>query len=421
MAIRGILDALYGQVRFDDDLAALISTPIVQRLRHVRLSNIDSLNMPGIANLSRFEHVLGVAHLATTMEVAKRLPHLERTALTAAAALHDWAITAFGHLVEEAYQYAGSEFDHEERFSEIVRNEGEEELGGANLQILHGRQAGLLGWAKRVAGSEADALIHIIADNIRGKGKYGKIISADIDIDNIDNVFRVAYHSGLNIDRELPLRLAKAIVDVDRINGAPVFKKEAMSDLETWVSTRSNVYSLLMPAEYDFAGKIMVLSAAVGAVRHAPQSLHWSMTDYEFITRMLASRERRVSDTIERWLSGELWEVCPLYWFEGNRPNFPALLAFSDAVSEKLERPCFAYGIKDKRNRKLNVFLDDGAQLSIGEDSKKWLFGMGSVKRFTAKEVNEIIEMAQAFFQGSCLGRHEQTPEKDDGSQLCLL
>ena len=58
------LDPLYGRIRLDDDLIALVRTPVVQRLRHVRLSNIDSVDMPAIANLSRFEHVLGVAYLA---------------------------------------------------------------------------------------------------------------------------------------------------------------------------------------------------------------------------------------------------------------------------------------------------------------------------------------------------------------------
>ena len=33
---------------FHDDIAALASKPIVQRLRHVRLSNIDSIDLPGI-------------------------------------------------------------------------------------------------------------------------------------------------------------------------------------------------------------------------------------------------------------------------------------------------------------------------------------------------------------------------------------
>ena len=59
--------------------------------------------MPGIAGLTRFEHVLGVAHLARVTAYGQRISQQERTCLVAAALLHDWAISAFGHLVEEGF------------------------------------------------------------------------------------------------------------------------------------------------------------------------------------------------------------------------------------------------------------------------------------------------------------------------------
>ena len=134
-------DSIYGQISVDDDISLLIKLPVLQRLRHVRLSNIDSLNMPGIANLSRYEHAIGVGHLATQLGMNYRLSREDRLALSASALLHDWAITSFGHLVEEAFQYVGTGFDHEHRLYEIIAGEGLEEIGGINRQIIHGRQA----------------------------------------------------------------------------------------------------------------------------------------------------------------------------------------------------------------------------------------------------------------------------------------
>src|SRR3569623_1543574 len=93
-------DALYGRISFDAPFSQLLSAPIVQRMRHIRLSNIDSIDLPGIANLSRYEHVLGVAHLASIVGIRHSLTTTERLVLDAAAVLHDWAITSFGHLVE---------------------------------------------------------------------------------------------------------------------------------------------------------------------------------------------------------------------------------------------------------------------------------------------------------------------------------
>jgi len=74
---RPFLDPLHGSIQLDEDLLALVRTPVVQRLRHVRLSNIDSIDMPAIANLSRFEHVLGVAHLAGQVGFKAGRSHLE--------------------------------------------------------------------------------------------------------------------------------------------------------------------------------------------------------------------------------------------------------------------------------------------------------------------------------------------------------
>lgn len=426
MAIRGVLDALYGQVTFDDGLAALVSTPIVQRLRHVRLSNIDSLNMPGISNLSRFEHALGVAHLAANLGVSKKLAKFEHDAICAAALLHDWAITAFGHLVEEAYQFAGSKFDHEKQLRKILAGEAEEEIGSVNRQILHGRETKLSDWAKKVVGkSDADAFLEKIIDYASGDGLYGKIISSDIDIDNVDNIYRIAHHAGLPCDKGVPLRLAQGIVDVDRANGEPIFQKNVERDIVSWVSTRTNVYSHLMPAEYDFAGKLMMLSAAVAAVKSGQfRATDWSKTDYQFISDLLGSEVKLVSETVQRWLTGELWDISPLYWFEGKRPDFPTFLAFSGELEAQLGQPFFSYGIKDKRNRLLSVRFDDGSQKAFGEPSTKWLFGVGSPQRlrFGQKEYQQIITMAEDRFSSMFVGRHRLADiEEGDEDQLCLL
>src|SRR5665213_2434585 len=128
------LDALYGEVRFDEHIAALIAAPIVQRLRHIRLSNIDSVAMPGIANLSRYEHVLGVGHLAQRTGLRHRVSSFDALALTSAGVLHDWAVTAFGHLVEEAFNYMGIGFSHEEKLHAILSGASDNAtVGGADM------------------------------------------------------------------------------------------------------------------------------------------------------------------------------------------------------------------------------------------------------------------------------------------------
>ena len=59
-----IYDALYGKIEFSSLIWKCMMTPEVQRLREVRLCNINSLCITGSSNTNRFEHSVGTAFLA---------------------------------------------------------------------------------------------------------------------------------------------------------------------------------------------------------------------------------------------------------------------------------------------------------------------------------------------------------------------
>jgi HD superfamily phosphohydrolase len=425
---RPIHDALYGPVELTAELHALLRTPTLQRLRHVRLSNIDSVDMPSIANLSRLEHVIGVAHLSGQVGFRSKMSAYERLAFSAAALLHDWAISSYGHLVEEALQYVGTRFDHEERLTEIMTRADVEEVGGVDMQILVGRQSGLRSWAQRTVGERSDELLRSVMETIRGKGRWGRIIAGDIDLDNIDNVFRMAYHLGLEVDREIPLRLARSIVGVMQDESGPVFMASAEPDIQAWRDCRREVYGFLMLAEGDFVGKVMLLSCAVGAYEAGELTqTDWSLVDHQLIARLLDSKIREVKDAAERWIAGEPWDCTPLYWMEHDRPDYPSLRKFSQDVSVELGRPCFAYAIKDKRERRLTINFDDGSQRIYGDDAKRWLFGIGSSKKepFSRVQVDQALKLAERQFSTNRISLAATVSSKKDKrteeGQACLL
>ena len=60
-----ILDPLYGKIEFSQLIYKCMLSPEVQRLREVRLCNINSLCITGSANINRFEHSVGTAYLAS--------------------------------------------------------------------------------------------------------------------------------------------------------------------------------------------------------------------------------------------------------------------------------------------------------------------------------------------------------------------
>ena len=420
-------DSLYGVLSYDSVYTKLIQSPVFQRLRHIRLSNIDSVNMPGIANLSRYEHALGVGYLATQTRLYRRLPRFEQIAFTGAALLHDWAITAFGHLVEEAFRYTRNQFDHERKLGELLVSDQTPEVGGVDLQILFGREAGLRPWAEEAVGpAEADKLLQRIMTHIEGGGGLGRLISGDMDLDNIDGVFRMALHMGLPAARECPVSLARSMVGTHEASGGPIFSASANDDLAQWVSTRHMIYERLMLADDDFVGKLMLLYATVGAIEADEiRAEDWYLTDGQLLRRLRKSNLKHVREAATRWLVGEPWHKTPLYWMRGSRPDFPRLLEFSKTISEALSRNVFVYGIKDKRHREVDVHYDDGTSTRLGHASCQWLLGAGASERRPIKpaDVRSLLTLAEKAFESEVISRAPGPWANDDTGPAseCLL
>ncbi|MHA7773888.1 HD domain-containing protein [Roseibium sp. M-1] len=402
---------------FSEELALLIASPTIQRLRHVRLSNIDSIDLPSIANISRFEHVLGVAHLADVLGFRSTISTYDALVISSSALLHDWAITSFGHLVEEALQYVGTGFNHELRLSQLLSDEADE-LFGADLQILQGQETGLRRWATQIAGGNGQKLLSDIMEHIKGGGAYGPIIAGDIDIDNIDNIFRMQFHMGLLQDRDIAKRLVNNIVGLSSDQRSLTFQKNSKPDIETWISSRSDVYHHLMLGRRDFVGKVMLLYATILAFNEDIITLDdWKLTDSEFINRLISCGNKDVLQTVKRWLLGDIWDATPLFWVKGKRPEYPELLKYSNLLSDELSRVCFSYGIKDKRTRKLDITFEDGTREVSGANADKWLFGVASpLKRsFKKSEIDISKRLLEQKFSTQITGTAEFSYEPTSG------
>lgn len=400
-----VLDALYGPITFSEEISMLMRAPVVQRMRHIRLSNIDSIAMPGIAGLNRFEHVIGTAHLSTIVGCSGALDQNERLALQAASLMHDWAITAFGHLVEEAFAYSGSTFNHEGKLVDLIASPTTADIGGVNRQVLCGRETGIYDWCTQVFGGEAEKYLKLITEIIVGRGTLGPVVAGEIDLDNIDNLHRIAFHMGLNIDRETPVRLSRGLLGAT-VSGNPIFSFDARSDLLSWVELRRNVYTHLMLAQPDFTAKLMLLYATIHAMRVGEfTDQDWNMTDAEYVSRLLQSKVKESKETTERWMVGDYWEMVPLLWLEGAVPKYSQIAAFSEALSKEIKRTVFAYRIKDKRERHLHVEFESGVVESFGAKSNKWLLGIGSpAKRaFTKADIFFIRNFSSMYFQAQVI------------------
>lgn len=102
-----VRDPLWNTIRLDPVARRIIDAPAFQRLRHVRQLGLAYLVYPG-ANHTRFDHALGVYHLARRALAAlsergdlERMDPVECRLVPYAALLHDIGHYPFSHALEE--------------------------------------------------------------------------------------------------------------------------------------------------------------------------------------------------------------------------------------------------------------------------------------------------------------------------------
>jgi hypothetical protein len=166
-----IKDSVHDHIQVDGVAADLLDTPPVQRLRRVSQLGTVKLVYPS-ANHTRFEHSLGVYHLAD-----RALSHLgvggtaaER--IRAAALLHDVGHGPYSHNVEDVIHR------HTGRYHDDV-----DDLVGT----------GSVGDVLRDHGLDPGR----VAELVRGDGKFGQLVSGELDVDRMDYLVRDAHHTGV--------------------------------------------------------------------------------------------------------------------------------------------------------------------------------------------------------------------------------
>ena len=270
-------------------------SPEVQRLREVRLCNINSLCITGSSNINRFEHSVGTAYLAAVNAEAIVQQHLgleekEKEIFIIAALLHDVANGPFGHSYEYIMEKKGfiPEQGLGDVFTDVVSvGTGAHKNSSPFETIFFGKLRALTSILDREQKEE-------ISKIIAGGHPLSKLISNSIDLDNIDNVFRMAYHMGLSFRKEAPQKLAESMFIE---NDSVVFLEDAKTYLEEWYSVRQKVYKFLLLNPQEFAGKYMLTEAmdilfeCISQGKTDGQDIKWNYTDYRLMEELDGLKE----------------------------------------------------------------------------------------------------------------------------------
>ena len=168
-----INDPLHGFITFPSKLVyKCIDHPSFQRLRRIRQLGLSSYVYPG-ATHTRFQHALGVAHLADqTIKVLKdngvKISKSEWEGTIIAALLHDVGHGPFSHVLEG-----------------VLIDCAHEEL---SIQIMHQMNLEF--------GGKLDLAISIFEGNYPRRF-FRQIVSSQLDMDRIDYLSRDSFYTGV--------------------------------------------------------------------------------------------------------------------------------------------------------------------------------------------------------------------------------
>jgi len=165
------IDALYGSISLEISKEEL-TVPELQRLRSIRLCNINSPYITGGDGLNRFEHAIGTAYLAQLIAEAYSIESIDKKAFILAALYHDIVTAPFGHSLEYLFEaLIGDKYEHSNIWQMFLSGE----TVSTSMPIYFGKKYSL--------NTIVDyKVLEKISEILCGKHYLSRILVNDIDI-----------------------------------------------------------------------------------------------------------------------------------------------------------------------------------------------------------------------------------------------
>lgn len=213
---------IHGFIELNEWEREIVNHPALQRLRRIRQLGLTDYIYPG-ATHTRFEHSLGVMHVATRMydSIVARSGDIlkselgynddglrrDRVIVRLAALLHDVGHAPLSHAAEEIMPTRpdGTRYKHEDYTAAIIRQElrdvVEEHATNANYGIKVDDIALL------IEGKSIDSVSKGISHSLGRLLFWRQLLVSQLDADRMDYLLRDSYHAGVRY----------GVYDIDRL------------------------------------------------------------------------------------------------------------------------------------------------------------------------------------------------------------
>ena len=333
-----------------------------------------ALPISAFSTVSRYEHSLGVCHLAGICAEAVELDEKEKIELMIACLYHDVGTPPFAHAMEEVLQ-AKFGFDHEENLKNlIIGTTGM--FDGEMAQIFLGEGLKVRSICQSSKARKLGIDIYKIAKLAIGdKEEYlSPLLNGNgMDLDNIDNVLRASSAMGLTSwdAGDMAQNLANAFL----INNKEVFYNGFYSrDIHEWQRIRDVQYSAIYQSIEDFSYQTMIKKAITLLLEDKDETVRmdinsWRLTDSNMMEKML--KHSKSHEIMKRVLLCRPYECLGVLYVSGegiaqyiNKHLYEIEAISSDffvstlSISEKrlkssVVNPVVANFFPDKRKRQI--------------------------------------------------------------------
>ena len=361
------IDTLYGEI-FIPIKMDILTLPELQRLREIRLCNINSPFITGASSINRFEHAIGTCYLAYIYCKRNKIV-TDRDEFLIASLLHDIITPPFGHSFEYIFEALNKkQYEHANL---------ETFFTGKTIQDNLPYYMGVKSKIKRKT-VQFDA--YKVCDILTKKHELSKIIDSDIDIDNIDNVFRLARHVGIYFDKNTPLNLVNKI---EFCNSSIKCNDADIHLVEEWYNVREQLYVYLLEDIYDFAAKAILERITIDMIdANLLEVEDWYLTDSQFIELAFKQQKRDIRENTVNLMTMN-FPTTQLIFCTDDISTVDRLSHERIALINKCYNAhrVFLHFIRDVNKTRRPIRIEtprSGSSYVVGKENDRYLIGMFS-------------------------------------------